>query len=286
VSTCVEAQEDIITTYNGTINDQAYEQQWTLHAQAGTEISVQMNATSGNLDPYLVLLAPDGIQLVEDDDGGVESNSAFTHILPASGTYTIVAGRFGSALGSSAGAYTLTISQPGDSPVSEDRVSSEQTYSGHLSDQTFEEIYSFDGRAGDVINVRMDAVSGDLDPLVQLLDSHGEPLIQNDDAAQGETNNSALTYTLSAPGSYTLVLLREHVLTPGDFQHTGEGRILMTDSARRFFIARYQEHMAMSVRYPAWDQELTYRQCIKRQAEHMARCIQGRDEAYLPLLLA
>jgi CRISP-associated protein Cas1 len=83
-----------------------------------------------------------------------------------------------------------------------------------------------------------------------------------------------------------LVLLREHVLTPGDFQHTGEGPILMTDSARRFFIARYQEHMAMSVRYPAWDQELTYRQCIKRQAEHMARCIQGRDEVYRPLLLA
>jgi hypothetical protein len=35
--------------------------------------------------------------------------------------------------------------------------------------------------------------------------------------------------------------------------------------------------------HPAWNQQLTYQQCIERQVEHMARCIAGRDETYQPL---
>ena len=31
--------------------------------------------------------------------------------------------------------------------------------------------------------------------------------------------------------------------------------------------------------------DYTYRQCIGRQVEHMARCILGREETYSPLLI-
>ncbi len=87
----------------------------------------------------------------------------------------------------------------------------------------------------------------------------------------------------------TLVLgiLRQGFLQPTDFERRKDGRrgVLMTDDARRFFIARYEERLGVKVRHPAWEQHLTYRQCIERQVEHMARCILGRDEAYSPLLI-
>ncbi len=84
-----------------------------------------------------------------------------------------------------------------------------------------------------------------------------------------------------------LSLVRNQVLEPGDFrQEEGERpRALMTDDARRFFIQSYEERMGVRVRHPAWEQMLTYRQCIERQVEHLARCILGRDATYDPLLI-
>jgi CRISPR-associated protein Cas1 len=83
-----------------------------------------------------------------------------------------------------------------------------------------------------------------------------------------------------------LRLIRQAILEPTDFRRTNDrpGIILSAD-ARRFFFEQYEERLATRVRHPAWQQRLTYRQCIQRQVEHLARCIMGRDEAYTPLLL-
>ncbi|OQA13024.1 MAG: CRISPR-associated endonuclease Cas1 [Chloroflexi bacterium ADurb.Bin360] len=81
-----------------------------------------------------------------------------------------------------------------------------------------------------------------------------------------------------------LRLLRQQLLTPGDFSAQA-GRCTLSDDARRFFIAQYEERLTVQVRHPAWQQQLTYRQCLQRQAEHLARCILGRDAAYTPLLI-
>ena len=80
---------------------------------------------------------------------------------------------------------------------------------------------------------------------------------------------------------------RQGFLAPTDFSRGKKGRqgMRMTDDARRFFIARYEERLGVHVRHPAADQNLTYRQCIQRQAEHVARCILGQDGAYSPLLI-
>lgn len=83
-----------------------------------------------------------------------------------------------------------------------------------------------------------------------------------------------------------LHLLREGLLEPADFLQAGaHPGIVLSDQARRFFLERYEERLAVRVRHPAWEQNLTYRQCIERQAEHLARCILERDEAYRPLML-
>lgn len=81
-----------------------------------------------------------------------------------------------------------------------------------------------------------------------------------------------------------LRLLRQQLLTPGDFTRRGRSCV-MSDDARRFFFTQYAERMATKVRHPAWQQQLTYRQCIQRQVEHLARCVLGKEEGYTALLI-
>lgn len=87
--------------------------------------------------------------------------------------------------------------------------------------------------------------------------------------------------------SLVLSLVRQGLLQPSDFRARSEGgpAVLLTDDARRFLIARYEERLTVKVRHPAWEQQLTYRQCIERQVEHMARCIAGRDPQYQALMV-
>lgn len=97
--------------------------------------------------------------------------------------------------------------------------------------------------------------------------------------------------------SLVLRILRERLLQPSDFQQRanaedGDGNtgsrpagVILSDDARRYFLQWYEERLAVKVRHPAWNQDLTYRQCLDRQAEHLARCILGRDGAYEPLLI-
>jgi CRISPR-associated protein Cas1 len=87
--------------------------------------------------------------------------------------------------------------------------------------------------------------------------------------------------------SLVLSLVRQELLLPADFQTDADGgpAVALSDDARRFVIARYQERLGVRVRHPQWDQQLTYRQCLERQAEHLARWIVGREETYQPLLM-
>jgi CRISPR-associated protein Cas1 len=83
-----------------------------------------------------------------------------------------------------------------------------------------------------------------------------------------------------------LHIVRQRLLEPTDFQRDGaEASVTMTDDARRFFLTLYQERLQVRVRHPASEQKLTYRQCIERQVQHLARCIQGEEQGYRPLLI-
>jgi CRISPR-associated protein Cas1 len=83
-----------------------------------------------------------------------------------------------------------------------------------------------------------------------------------------------------------LGLVRAGTLRPEDFGPSGDGGpgVWLSGDARRFFIASYEERLAVKVQHPGWGRTFTYRQCLDLQVEHMARCIAGRDAAYQPLL--
>ena len=72
--------------------DRSYFNAYTFEGKAGQQIEIDM--TSSEIDPYLILLAPDGQDLAHDDDGGGGSNARVTTALPADGTYTVLANTY------------------------------------------------------------------------------------------------------------------------------------------------------------------------------------------------
>jgi hypothetical protein len=77
-----------------------------------------------------------------------------------------------------------------------------ETRSGTL-DGNQEQGWRFTGEQGDVIMIRLDAVGGDLDPLVALLDADGKTLIWDDDGGEGY-NSLIEGYALPYTGAYTI----------------------------------------------------------------------------------
>jgi CRISPR-associated protein Cas1 len=81
-----------------------------------------------------------------------------------------------------------------------------------------------------------------------------------------------------------LRLLRQSDLDP-DVHFSGGGQTgsQMTGDMRRFFLERYEEQLGVRAGYPPQGHRLTYRQMIEAQAQHLARCLLGHDERYVPL---
>jgi hypothetical protein len=91
---------------------QFFADRYTFNGTIGQQISITLDRTSGDLNPYLYLIAPDGfvISQVDDGNGGVNSKipaAPGTITLPATGTYVIEATSFGS---SQTGGYSLSLS--------------------------------------------------------------------------------------------------------------------------------------------------------------------------------
>lgn len=105
--TCKLEWEGIV---EGAVTGERPEREWCLTAAGGEWVSISMFGTGGNstLDTYLKVYAPDGRLIASDDDGAqVGSNSFLVARLEGSGTYRVVATRFGST--GSTGAYRLRV---------------------------------------------------------------------------------------------------------------------------------------------------------------------------------
>jgi len=68
--------------------------------------------------------------------------------------------------------------------------------------------YTFEGQAGDVISVTVDATAGSLDTYLFLIDANGQIISQNDDADETTRNSALNSVVLNTPGTYTLVATR------------------------------------------------------------------------------
>lgn len=77
-------------------------------------MTISMEATSLTLDTKLLLLSPAGLQVAENDDAvpNVTTNSLIDgFLLPETGTYTIIATRYATGFGGTAGTYDLRLTR-------------------------------------------------------------------------------------------------------------------------------------------------------------------------------
>jgi hypothetical protein len=198
-------------------NDNTLIDLYTFTGAAGQQISVTMTAGSGNVNPYLYLVLPNGDLLAEDNDGGGGTTARIPQFagtfgrLPMSGTYTIVAN---TVLTSQSGNYTLTLNQgPNCDPTA---LTIGSTANGSLADgdcrlledSSLLDAYSFTGTTGQQVVISMTSTTNGLSPVVFLLSPSGTVLAI--EAAPSGSNTARVppgtsTFTLPSNGGYTIL---------------------------------------------------------------------------------
>ncbi len=103
---------EIGSAVNGTITNEQPYQAYSFQAVANDLVTISMDAQSGSLDTFLVLLDANGNSIRFNDDLGLGFTDAVLSniLLSTQGTYTIVATRYGTDIGGTEGAYNLSIS--------------------------------------------------------------------------------------------------------------------------------------------------------------------------------
>jgi len=201
--------------------DNSFFNLYILEGRAGQRVQIDMS--SQEINPYLILLDANGKEIAQDNDSGSGGNSRIVVTLPADSVYLLMtntyeAGQIGSYslraevtaanIGNSSSQNNFILQQegiltPGDSVLP--------------SDGSLFKAYNFEGRAGQLVTI--DLASPDFDTFLAVLDSEGRIIGENDDVSQ-TNNNSQLTLTLSRSGVYQVIV--------NAFDSDDRGRYILT----------------------------------------------------------
>lgn len=191
-------------------SDNSYFNVYTLDARTNQLFSIEMSSTE--VDPYLMVLAPWGEMIDQDDNSGMGNTARVLLQSPVEGEYTILAN---AGTAGEQGLFSLNVTTAttekellggGRSPTSPiivqaaNRLSPDGPrlqYDGSLYHE-----HTFNGTAGQTVTVIME--SSDFDPYIILVGPDGQELSQNDDIS-ATIRNSALTIKLPTTGTYTVV---------------------------------------------------------------------------------
>ena len=221
-------QGQLTTSSNVLPFDSSYYNAYSFEGRRGQRISVEMSSTS--IDSYLILLSPQGQDLIQDDDSGGNGNAKLVYTLREDGTYTVLANSYSS---NETGPYALwltTDSEPRSSsgvPISQEpsAISSFPIRtSGVLSmlsptleqDGSRYEEFVFNGEAGQRLMIMLE--SQEFDPYLFLVGPDGEVLEQNDDFSS-DSLASGIEITLPATGQYRVLA--------NSYESSGLGRFLL-----------------------------------------------------------
>ncbi|MEA5450113.1 trypsin-like peptidase domain-containing protein [Leptolyngbya sp. CCNP1308] len=203
--------------------DGSFYNPYRFEGQAGQTVTIAMN--SQEVDPYLILLAPDHEDFsIQDDDSGGDRSARISVQLPYTGSYIILANSYGQG---ESGRYQLQLSQTGGGQggptpnAPNGAVLRQQGNLGPgdrtLQDGSYYQEFSFSGRAGQSVRLRLE--SPDFDTYLILLDEGRNRLAENDDANPNNTN-SEIAVTLPRNGTYSVLV--------NSYQAGGQGRFLLT----------------------------------------------------------
>jgi len=212
-----------------------FTQYYVFEARENDLISVRMSRTSGGLDSFVAIADANLQELVSDDDSAGGQNAQIgQYIIPADGTYYIVATRFDREAGTTSGGYTLELVDLGNAfdglPEGVQRIGYGSTVTGVIDEATLEAVYAFYGEQGDIVTVSMTNVDGDLDPFVSILNTEQQALVSDDDSGSGQ-NARIDRFEIPSSGTYYVRATRFSGEPPGNPNTTGTYILTL---ARRF----------------------------------------------------
>jgi len=234
VDTCPNLQ-----TATGSVDDVYRGDYYQFSGLSGEIVTIEHCRTdltggdSSDLDPYLCLIDPWGVELASDDDsagdclvpGPFGAALIANFELPASGVYTIVASSY-QGYGNETGTYRVTLcgTNSTDLVLVVDEGSScaaigvaQQVRTGSIDSAGAGDHWEFDGTAGEIVTIQLcrtdntGSGTSTLDPYLCLLDPSGAEVAQDDDsngdcAVPGPYGASILNgFELPTTGTYTVV---------------------------------------------------------------------------------
>lgn len=194
----------------GLLDAQSTRQVWLYNATSGERVTVTAidSTGTGELDLALRILDPNGSEAAFNDDHTSQTLANFTDAqisdlpLTMDGQYMIIAERV-----SGEGSYSLGLSLTQTLSFDANNVA---TAAGELDIAFPDALWEFNGTAGQVLTITLEATGGDLDPLLRLIGPDGSVVAENDDAEDGALGTSAQVVGLNLPadGLYRLLAAR------------------------------------------------------------------------------
>lgn len=228
-----------------TVDDTTPEVFYFFRAQQGDIVNIQMESRSGDLDPYLRVLKSNGSIITENDDTLGAGNDAVIQafLIPETGTYYIVASRYGDIAGESEGTFKLALQETdysglGNSPIAPRTIRPGGFVEAELTNQQFVHYYRFEAQQNDLISVRMDRVPGGpgrVDSYLVIANAVLQELALNDDSIDidgNRTQNARIDdFLIPADGTYYILATRFE-REEGD--STGAYRLELIDHGNAF----------------------------------------------------
>jgi hypothetical protein len=211
-----------------TISNMQPQVYYTFRATAGDILTLEMQRTSGTLDPYLQILDSDRFLIADNDDvveGGSHNARVDNLLIEETGVYIVVATRYGEASGDSVGNYILSVyegqfSGLGNSNLAPQDILYNQTIEDTITTDQFQKYYSFQAQENDIISISMNQASQNLDSYLILADINLTPMIEDDDDGGGK-NALINNYRIPATGTYVVIAMRygaDNGTTQGNFR--------------------------------------------------------------------
>ncbi|MDX2256658.1 MAG: trypsin-like peptidase domain-containing protein [Pseudanabaenaceae cyanobacterium bins.39] len=206
------ASADILNSSSSTLPDGSYYNAYQFQGQAGQQVVIDMR--SGSIDPYLVLFAPNGRKIADDDDSGGGKNARISLTLPMTGRYILYANSY--EVGEK-GSYIITGKLTNNlSERSKDRITSNSSillqkngFLGNSSrvfarDGRLFDAFSFTGRAGQV--VQLELTSPDFNPSIILFAPNSLMIQGNNLNAVTDRKQAKMTVRLPITGTYRTIV--------------------------------------------------------------------------------
>ncbi len=205
-----EAGLDFGLSASGTIDDSTPRIVYSFDGLRGEFISLALRTTSGTLDPMVLVIDSQGAVLAQrDDSGGGRDISIESLRIPRTDRYFVVVGRFGYGLGMTSGAFELRLERIGVSSADGSGLRYGDTVLNQIDDNAPLLYYTFRAERGDILSVRMERTSGDLDTALQLVDSNGVVVAENDEIeGSGSLDAGIIGHTIEEDGTYIIVATR------------------------------------------------------------------------------